>query len=139
MKKVTIDLNVILDMLLKRHHHEAALAVVDLCIQKKLIGCICAHEITTLAYFLGKWNFPPKQHQTVIQTLLDNFVILTADARILQKALHSHISDFEDAVIDESAAGAHADCIITGNIRDFINGRTACMTAVEAAEMFSGI
>ena len=54
MKKILIDLNVIIDMINKREHHEAAVAVFDRCVKKHDRGYVCAHEITTLAYFLGK-------------------------------------------------------------------------------------
>ena len=54
MKRILVDLNVILDFLNKRNDHFEAAKIVDLCIEKKIKGYICAHEITTLAYFLIK-------------------------------------------------------------------------------------
>ena len=52
MKKVLIDLNIILDFLNKRNFHEEAANIINMCVEKKLFGFIAAHEITTLSYFL---------------------------------------------------------------------------------------
>ncbi|WP_427194395.1 PIN domain-containing protein [Treponema denticola] len=54
MKKVLIDLNIILDFLNKRNFHEEAANIINMCVEKKLFGFIAAHEITTLSYFLLK-------------------------------------------------------------------------------------
>jgi predicted nucleic acid-binding protein len=52
MRKVLIDLNIILDILGKRMEHEAAAAVFDHCVKRKIKGYVSSHEITTLSYFL---------------------------------------------------------------------------------------
>ena len=51
MKKVLVDLNIVLDFLNKRNFHEEAARLIDMCMQKELAGFICAHEIATLSYF----------------------------------------------------------------------------------------
>ena len=51
MKKVLVDLNIVLDFLNKRNFHKEAARLIDMCMQKELAGFICAHEITTLSYF----------------------------------------------------------------------------------------
>jgi len=54
LKKILVDLNIILDFLNKRNFHLEAAQLVDMCVEKKLSGYMCAHEITTLSYFLFK-------------------------------------------------------------------------------------
>ena len=44
MKKILVDLNIILDFLNKRNFHLEAAQLVDMCVEKKLAGYMCAHE-----------------------------------------------------------------------------------------------
>jgi len=122
MKKIVIDLNIILDMLAERDDHESALAVYDACAAGRAEGYICSHEITTLSYFLSKNKVHKAKRNTIIHHLLDDLAVLTADADILRKALISPIDDYGDAVIDELARNIQADFIVTRNISDFKNG-----------------
>ncbi|WP_321991473.1 PIN domain-containing protein [Marispirochaeta aestuarii] len=134
MKKVLIDLNIILDFLSKRDDHEAALAVYDLCIKKKIKGYVSSHEITTLSYFLEKEKYPILKRNKIINHLLDNLSVLAANATILRKALESEIVDYEDAVIDELALHEKVDFIITRNIKDFGKSSNDVITARESIE-----
>lgn len=70
MKKVLIDLNIILDFLNKRNFHEEAANIINMCVEKKLFGFIAAHEITTLSYFLLKEKDKNKAAD-IISALLD--------------------------------------------------------------------
>ena len=54
MIKILIDLNIILDFLNKRNFHVEAAQLINMCVEKKISGYICAHEVTTLSYFLLK-------------------------------------------------------------------------------------
>ena len=49
MKKVLIDLNIILDFLNRRNFHQEAAQVINMCAENTLTGYICAHEVTTLS------------------------------------------------------------------------------------------
>lgn len=66
MRKVLIDLNIILDMLTKRKDHEAAAAVFDKCVKRKIKGYICSHEITTLSYFLEREKYEINKRNKII-------------------------------------------------------------------------
>ena len=135
MKKALIDLNIILDMLNKRQGHEAALAVYDLCVKKKLKGYVSSHEITTLAYFMEKEKYNKRKRDKIITSLLDNLSVLTANEKILRDALDSEIDDYEDAIIDELASKEKIDFIVTRNLKDFKQSRNNIYTAIEALEM----
>ena len=47
---------------------------------------------------------------------------------LLRKALIADVSDFEDAVMMETAKRMNADCIVTRNIRDYINSPVPVMS-----------
>ena len=134
MKKALIDLNIILDMLNKREDHEAALAIYDLCIKKKMKGYVSSHEITTLAYFMEKEKYNKGKRNKVIYRLLGNLSVLSANESILKSALESEIGDYEDAVIDELALREKLDFIITRNLKDFKKSKNTIYNAKEALE-----
>lgn len=121
MKKVLIDLNVILDFLNKRGDHLSAAKIMKSCSDKTINGFVCAHEITTLAYFLEKEKI--KNFRNVLSTLLKIFNIIELNKKILTRALTSPINDFEDAVIEVSAIESQLELIISGNLKDFKNSR----------------
>lgn len=138
MKKVLIDLNIILDILGKRVDHKAAAAVFDSCVKRKIKGYVSSHEITTLSYFLEKEKFDKFKKKRIISLLLDNLSVLTAHEKILRNALDSEIEDYEDAVIDELSKNEKLDFIITRDLKDFKKSKNTIYNAVEALEVIEG-
>jgi predicted nucleic acid-binding protein len=131
MRKILIDLNIILDMLSLRDDHEAAIAVFDRCSRKLEDGYLCAHEVTTLAYFLGKDSTLRSKRSSIIRRLLDTLQTIPATGQILRDALDSPIQDYEDAVIEVSALTNGIEFIVTRDLRDFSNSRVPVLTARE--------
>lgn len=137
MKRVLIDINIILDMLNKRKDHESALAIFDLCVKKEIKGYVSSHEITTLSYFMQKEKYNKIKRNKVINKLLDNLSVLTANEKVLKNALDSEIIDYEDAVIDELVSKEKLDFIITGDMKDFKKSKNTIYTAIEALEILN--
>lgn len=135
MKKVLIDLNIIIDFLNKRDDHEAAVAVYDKCVKKEVKGYVSSHEITTLSYFLEKEKYERINRNKIISNLLDNLSVLTAHEEILRKSLISELEDYEDAVIDELGLHEGIDYIVTRNLKDFKKSRNRIYTAREILDV----
>jgi predicted nucleic acid-binding protein len=125
-------------MLGKRTDHEAAAALFDHCVKRKIKGYISSHEITTLSYFLEKEKYSLQKRKRIITLLLDNLSILTAHEKILRDALNSEINDYEDAVIDELARNEEVDFIITRDLKNFKKSKNMIYNAVEAIEIIEG-
>ena len=128
MKKILIDLNIILDFLNKRNFHQEAAQLINMCVEKKLSGYICAHEVTTLSYFLLKEQKDKTKVINTITALLDIFNVIPIDESILRDSLISPISDYEDAVIEVSSMKTNIDYIISRNISDFKASRIPTYT-----------
>ena len=128
MKKILIDLNIILDFLNKRNFHEEAANIINMCVEKKLFGFIAAHEITTLSYFLLKEKKDKNKAADIISALLDIFNIIPIDEKILREALFSPVKDYEDAVIEVSSVKNSIDYIISRNLGDFKSARVQVFT-----------
>ena len=128
MKKVLIDLNIILDFLNKRNFHEEAANIINMCVEKKLFGFIAAHEITTLSYFLLKEKKDKNKAADIISALLDMFNIIPIDEKILREALFSPVKDYEDAVIEVSSVKNSIDYITSRTLGDFKSARVQVFT-----------
>ena len=89
------------------------------CIENNIRGFICAHEVTTLCYFLGKAENDKSRIKKVISSIIKRFTVIEINGELLNKALDSEIHDFEDAVIEVSANENNVDYILTRNIKDF--------------------
>jgi len=131
MKKVLIDLNIVLDMLNMREDHESAVEIIDKCIKRELKGYICSHELTTLSYFMEKHKYNKKKRIYIINKMLDIFSITPSTENILREALYSEISDYEDAVIEISAIKEGIEYIVTRNLKDFKKSKIKVCSARE--------
>ena len=117
--KVLVDTNVVLDVLLDRQPFAKSAARIFAFVEEsKIEGFICATTVTTVDYLLGQALAPAKARHALRQ-LLHLFEIAPVNRPVLEQALQSRISDFEDAVLEQSARLVGADAIATRNVRDF--------------------
>jgi predicted nucleic-acid-binding protein len=131
MKTILLDLNILLDYLFNRDGHEKVTKIIGMCVLKKLKGFVCAHEITTLSYFLNKSIKDKREVVKTIAMILKMFQIIEINEKILNEALYSEITDYEDAVIEISSRDRKIDYIITRNIKDFKKSIIKSMTPDE--------
>jgi predicted nucleic acid-binding protein len=128
MRSILFDTNVILDVLLDRQPHSfasgAAWAFVE---NGKAEGMLAAHAITTLHYLVRKELGNPKAKR-VISEILKVFEVAAVNRSVLDEALESSLSDFEDAVTAAAAHAAGCDCIVTRDPKGFRGSRVRCMT-----------
>ena len=136
MKKILIDINIIFDFFNKRNFFELAKQVMQLCSDKKIQGYVCAHEITTLSYFLEK-NKESEIVNKILTSIMDTFTVIPIDENILRGALDSQIKDFEDAVIEVSSLQNDIDCIISRNKEDFAKSRVCCLEPADFLSTFA--
>ena len=138
--RVLVDTNVVLDVLLDRKpFSQAAARVFALVEESRIEGFLCATTVTTIDYLLGQALAPDKAH-AALKRLLDLFEIAPVNRPVLEQALGSNISDFEDAVLEQSARLVLVDAIATRNLTDFQKSSVpafdppALLSAVEAME-----
>jgi predicted nucleic acid-binding protein len=136
MKKIVIDINIFMDFLFKREGHEKVAEVFKQCVKGTVVGFSCAHEITTLNYFLSKSNKDRTKVRKTISGIMKRFKVIATDEEILTEALHSDIDDFEDAVIEISSKENDAEYILTRNIKDFKKSIVKAITPEELLVIF---
>ncbi|MDQ7033117.1 MAG: PIN domain-containing protein [Desulfonauticus sp.] len=117
--KIFFDTNVILDVLLEREPFvRDALYLLSKVEYSEVTGFICATTVTTIHYLLSK-ALGVQKATLHIKTLLSLFEIAPVNRVVLEEAIDSKFSDFEDAVLHASALTVGADCIVTRDYSGF--------------------
>ena len=130
-RRVLLDCDVVLDLLLGRQpHYAAAVDLFTLLEDQEFVGCVTPLAYSNLFYVLRK----AKSADEAILALakLRRLVeIVAIDSSITDDALASSFRDFEDA-LQYFAAKAHGlDAVVTRNKRDF---RRAQLPILDAGE-----
>ena len=119
MMHVLIDTDVVLDLLLKRQPFFAdAFALWQAADQGRFERYVSAITPINVFYIARKANGVAAARR-VLAELLAAVRIAPADATILQAAIVSTLTDFEDAVQVASALALGLDAIVTRNLTDF--------------------
>jgi len=121
MRRVLLDTNIILDIALKRFpHFEISSKIFELIDLKQIQAHITATTVTDIYYIAKK----EKGNQLAIEfviNLIDIVEVIGVDKIVIQKALKSGFTDFEDAVQASAAAFNDIATIITRNKSDYSN------------------
>ncbi|MEZ4656497.1 MAG: PIN domain-containing protein [Caldilineaceae bacterium] len=88
--------------------------------RQEINGYLCATTVTTIDYLVTRAHGSQASQQS-IRKLLSIYEVATVNRAVLDSALQTGFSDFEDAVLHESARLSSLDAIVTRNVRDFRN------------------
>ena len=121
MNRILVDTNIVLDVFLER---EPFLRQSRLLLEKiRDLGgeiFLTATTITDL-YYVARKAKGRKTALDFIKNLLQFVEIASVDKRVIIQALESNITDFEDAVQENSAKNENITVLITRNEADFKN------------------
>ena len=119
MKRILLDTNIVLDVLLDRPPHVDASAAAWAAVESGVSqGMLAAHAVTTIHYLIRKEMGNAKAART-ISAILRVFGVAAVDGVVIQEALQLPISDFEDAVTAAAARLAGCECIVTRDPKGF--------------------
>ena len=117
---VLIDTCVILDALQKREPcWENAAKIFLAAANEKYQGIITAKALTDIYYLTHRYTHDQKKTRDILLRLLELFFVEDTLAEDCKKAFFSETSDYEDAVMTETAKRIKADVIVTRNLRDY--------------------
>jgi len=112
-RRVLLDVNIILDVLLNRHPHAEVAATLWKEVEGgKAEGFLAAHAVTTIFYLANKARGLSFARQTV-EDLLSVFRVAPVNEDVIRRAIALHWADFEDAVSASSAAVSNCGAIAT--------------------------
>ncbi len=129
MKRLLVDVNVVLDVLLDRAPYAEMACALWAAVERGAgKGLLPAHGVTTTFYLVAKELGAPQARQAV-RALLEVFEVAPVDDAVVRAALDLEWPDFEDAVCAAAAAAAGCDAIVT---RDPAGFRGSPVRVVEA-------
>ena len=131
MKKIVIDVEVLLDFLARRPGHAEAARVFDLCVLRDVKGFLCANTAAALASRLFEELKPVSKARSILSEVLDVFSTIAATETMLRDAIDSRIADYENSLIEVSGLWQKVDFIVTGNLPEFGKSRVPALTPIE--------
>lgn len=118
--RALIDTSIVLDALQNREPfckeaQEIFLGVAN----KRFDGFLTAKAVTDIYYLTHRCTHSDKDTRQILNKLFGLFELLDTAAMDCRRAVSSNVSDFEDAVMVESAIRSEMDCIVTRNLGDY--------------------
>lgn len=112
--KILIDTCIIMDYFEKRSQGFTEADIIFKSIHdRKIIGCISVKTIMDIHYLVKHIKHSEKDSRTAIKLLFDMCEILDSKMIDAYTALNSNISDYEDALMVETALNNDVDYIVT--------------------------
>jgi len=119
MKRLLVDINVILDVLLDREPHVRASAAVWAAVEAQTAeGLLAGHAVTTIHYQVRKESGAAKARE-IMSRILSVCGVAPVVGAALREALLLPCPDFEDAVTAAAARRARCDFIVTRDPKGF--------------------
>lgn len=136
MRKIFIDTNILLDVILHRaDFYQQAAAIWADCESRKVQGYVSAISLNNMHYIMRKMVAPYVALEYV-RLVLNVFSIVPLDESILRLAVDLPQKDFEDAIQTFSAVQIKADCIVTRDKSHFSNHYMPVVSPVEYVDFF---
>ena len=131
MKRVFLDTNILLDVVLHRDQFVTDSARIwNDCETGKALGLISAISLNNIHYIARKLISSGDALES-IRHILNIFTVVPLDASILRMAVDFPQKDFEDAIQIFSALQAKADCIVTRDTSHFSADYLPILTPAE--------
>ncbi len=128
MRRILVDTNVVLDVLLDRQPYAEASGSVWAAVEKGVSeGMLSAHAVTTLHYLVRK-ELGNIKARHMVSTMLRVFGVARVDGTVIQEALQLSAPDFEDAVNAAAARVAGCDFIVTRDPKGFRRSPVRALT-----------
>jgi len=135
MKHYFVDTNVVIDMLANRDGFaDAASEFFDSAGRGEINVSVCALSYSTIYYILKKYSGRDNALQC-LRDLSEYVSVLPVNNSVIQQALCSEFSDYEDAIQYYSALqDSSIDAIVTRNAKDFALSRLPVLLPDEYLE-----
>ena len=136
--RAIIDTCVIVDALQGREPFcKDAQSILLLCASNQIEGFVTAKAITDIYYLTHRSTHDDKSTRNVISKLISLLGLVDTTSEDIYYAISSNISDFEDAVMVETAIRSKIDCIVTRNIKDYAKSSIPIYSPAEFLKVLS--
>ena len=131
MNNLLVDTNVVLDLLAKRQpFYDHAAQIFSLADKGKINLAVGSLTFANTNYVLGKLK-SPKEAREILRRFRILVKILPLNDKVVDLALNSKFSDFEDGLQYYSAQENEQDVIITRDLSDFRESKIPVLTPEE--------
>lgn len=114
MKRVLIDTNIILDVLLNRKGFlERSIAVLEPLLARQYRGFVAATTLTNMYYIVRRVSGRTEEAMMAVNKTLQWCEVAPVNREVLDAARSSSMTDFEDAVQAAAAKDFNIDIVIT--------------------------
>lgn len=135
--RVLIDTCVIIDALQSREpFKDDAEKIFILAANKRFDGFITAKSVTDIYYLVHRSVHSDKETRRILSNLFVIFEPTDSAGLDCLKAISSEISDYEDAVMSETALRTGMDFIVTRNIKDYVKSPVSICTPKDFLDLF---
>lgn len=118
--RVLLDTCVVVDFLQRREPFcDDAYALFLAAANRRFDGFVTAKSLTDIYYLTHRFIHDGKEARRVLSALLIPLDLLDTAGIDCRKAISSDVSDYEDALMVETALRAGMDVIVTRNGRDY--------------------
>lgn len=138
--RALIDTCVVIDALQNREPFaEEAKQIFFAVANKQVVGYISANSVLDIYYLTHRSTHSDDFTRKILKTLFGLFDILDTTQLDCRQALSSDISDYEDAVMCETAKRTDVDCIVTRNLKDYAKSEVTVYSPKEFLEKIIAI
>jgi predicted nucleic acid-binding protein len=136
-RRVFVDSDVILDLLLAREPHAASATQLFVRLQDgELEGYVSPVILSNLFYILRQ-GMPAPQARAALRRLRLLLRVLPVDEAIIDRALASSFSDFEDAIQYYTAVAHVMSALVTRNRKHYRDAKIPILDAEECIRLHS--
>ena len=135
-RRVLVDTDVVLDLVLGREPFFPSASRLFVAFEEgRLEGHVSSLAFSNLFYLLRKGEGVGPEAIAILRKLRLVTHVLTVDEKIIDLALASSFTDFEDAIQYFAASEWGLDAIVTRNRRDYKASKIAILSAEECLEL----
>lgn len=138
MRRLLVDVNVLLDAVLARPHHSDAASRLWTAVESRRVeALLAAHAFTTLFYLVARAKGPVAARKT-LASLIAVFGVAAVDEPVVRRAVALDWRDFEDAVSAAAAERSGCDAIVTRDPSGFRGCSLPVLSAETAVALLDG-
>lgn len=129
MKKVFVDTNVLLDLLLERETWaQDAARLFSMADRREVELLCCSLSFSTAVYLMQRFKYTRREIVKKLSIVKSICTITTVNDAVIDRMIQSDFADLEDAIQYYSALAFGADVIVTRNAEDFPSSRIPVLT-----------
>lgn len=118
--RALIDTCIVIDVLQSRQPFNRAAQALFLAVANRHFdGFLTAKSITAIYYLTHRATHSDAETRRILTTLFQLFDLVDTRGVDCRRALSTDITDYEDAIMVESAVREGMDCIVTRNLSDY--------------------